>query len=675
MLEQLEAQFQQALQAHSAGQWVQAEKGYRDVLAALPDHHQAHHYLGLVLAAQEQFERAHSHLQLAVEGKGNDVQYLYNLGLVLRRLGRASEALAVFARATAEQADSPVLLQQSAAAAMDAGQFDQAAVTLQKLCDLQPENAEYWSALGLAQRYGGQLNAAKASLDRAQGLDPSRADTLLAAAELAVEQGEHAHAVELFQRCLAAAPHWVDAMLRFAEFQLHIHDTEAVTHWLQRLERMAPDDPRTLLLAARWALSIHDLNLAQAKLDALEGSASSLPVHAIDLLQIKVMRARGDEHALDRCDQLLSDAPDLAEAHLMRALVLTDRGRFDEADLSYRQAVQFDRSLTQTYPLRARIRRVAQGDDLVRDIEQRLDETLLSDAQQGDLLFALGKAYDDQGRFKRAFECYQQANTLRCKRFDREAHSRWVDMIIEGDSAWPAGGGSDSRQPVFIVGMPRSGTSLLQQCLSRHPQIAAAGELDAINQLAGSDYPRSVLGWNASQRAEAVASYLSQLQASGRGEEVRICDKMPMNFLFIGLIRRLFPRASIVHCRRHPIATCLSNFFQDFEFGNDYSYQLEDLASYYRDYQRLMSHWRQSEAVNMIEISYEALVLEQEQTLRRVSAFIGVDWDDALLDHTGGGRGISQTASTWQVRQPMYARSVDHWKHYRQWLEPLGFSH
>ncbi|MCZ6912502.1 MAG: sulfotransferase, partial [Proteobacteria bacterium] len=257
-----------------------------------------------------------------------------------------------------------------------------------------------------------------------------------------------------------------------------------------------------------------------------------------------------------------------------------------------------------------------------------------------------------------------------------ESHQDLVGRIITTfdreffDSFGPRG--SQSEQPVFIVGMPRSGTSLVEQVLASHPRVNGAGELRFIEQASRTPvglYPDSVSTLDARALEAAAEEYLKQLR--DRGGNIRhITDKYPANFLHIGFIRLLFPRASIIHCRRNPVDTCLSIYFQDFATANLYANRLEDIGAYYQCYQRLMEHWTDLGTDRLLTIDYEDLTADLEGQVRTMIEWLGLEWDPACLDYTGNPRAVS-TLSRWQVRQPVYQSSVERWRRYEKHLGAL----
>jgi hypothetical protein len=318
----------------------------------------------------------------------------------------------------------------------------------------------------------------------------------------------------------------------------------------------------------------------------------------------------------------------------------------------------------------------------------------LSQVDQSVLHFTLGNVLDRQEQWDAAFAHFQQGNSLRRewqqstgRAFDAAAHREWVDKLIEtfdqrffqerNSSQKGAAVGSASEVPVFVVGMPRSGSTLVAHILSSHPQVVSLGELWEVTEYvkalgqkgaAHGGYPgcaRSV------KKADLRALANQYLQCVSRlaGPAQRIVDKMPQNFLFLGVINLLFPRARVIDCRRDPLDVCLSCYFQNFN-GIEFAWSQEDLGQYHIEYERLMAHWKKVLPIRMMEVRYEDLVARQEEVSRELIAFCGLEWDDRCLTFHKNPRPV-RTASAAQVRRPMYNSAVGRWQHYAAHLQPL----
>jgi Sulfotransferase family len=290
----------------------------------------------------------------------------------------------------------------------------------------------------------------------------------------------------------------------------------------------------------------------------------------------------------------------------------------------------------------------------------------------------MGKYFDDIGDYGQAFESYRLANELTRKYgavFDRSEFTRQVDRILHAyGREWLSEVRRHcvpSERPIFIVGMPRSGTSLAEQILASHPAVFGAGELQFWHD-AAMVFDSSALG---STTQEGMISafaqdYLRQLRELST-DALRVVDKMPANFKFLGLMHAALPNARIIHMRRNPLDTCLSIYFQNFSISHDYAHDLEDLAHYYSEYLRLMTHWRATLPEGAIlDVAYEELVSQPRDSIRGMLEFVGLPWDERCLDFHATNRTVI-TLSKWQVRQKMTTRSVDRWRNYERFVGPL----
>jgi hypothetical protein len=308
----------------------------------------------------------------------------------------------------------------------------------------------------------------------------------------------------------------------------------------------------------------------------------------------------------------------------------------------------------------------------------------LEDKPRADLHFALGKLYDDCREYDAAFAHFREGNALvrRGYSYDPAEFEHQVDRLISVYTREFFTGrrhyGTDSDQPVFIFGMPRSGTTLVEQILASHPEVHGAGELTYFNEAVSEPrhglwtaetYPERLLELGAGEVRFLGEAYLQRLRRDA-ATAPRITDKMPQNFLCLGFIALLFPRAHYIHCRRDARATCLSVYFSYFAGVHPYAYDLSELGRYYRQYLRLMEHWRAVLPVRILDVEYEKLVGHPETESRRLIAHVDLPWDDRCLAFAETERPV-RTRSLWQIRQPIYAESLEKWRNYERHLQPL----
>jgi len=447
----------------------------------------------------------------------------------------------------------------------------------------------------------------------------------------------------------------------------------------------------------------------------LASNPDSVP--ALHILAIALNEQDKGDEAIQMFERVieLSDNPAAPLCDMSQALMGAQR--YDEAEHALRRAIESDPSfafalgaLAELYQLtgehekgRAVIEpavrdhpddprialaygamgvRIGQPRVVREHLERLLAGQKLNAPTRSAVLFRLAELCDHLGEYDVAFGYAEKGNALVARRHDPAAHSASIDRVIE---AWSPGtfealadSGNETQRPVFIVGMPRSGTSLVEQILSCHPGVHAAGELVEIPRIARAirgptplptPHLDKIDGLDAgalAQHAEQYAEHIEQLAPDAE----RVTDKLPDNFLHLGLIVRLFPNASIIHCQRDPADTCVSCYFKDFRGPYNWSYRQEWLGSFYNDYHRLMEHWRDTLDIPMHEVPYRTLVTEPEPVSRGIVESVGLEWDDACLRPHESDR-VAGTLSTEQVRRPVYTSSVGRWRNYREHIAPL----
>lgn len=365
------------------------------------------------------------------------------------------------------------------------------------------------------------------------------------------------------------------------------------------------------------------------------------------------------------------------------AAILDWQGRYQEALELLSPIVESGQRDPEMLLIYARILRRFDRQKQAIELLQELLTTNPGPTYRQRAQFILGDLNDDLSNFAAAFQHYEQGNRLKQASFDPQSFTRLVDQMIEffDTQRTPLLPGSaiQSEQPVFIVGMPRSGTSLVEQILASHSQVHAAGELTLIDSIASElprfltstePYPACVLNASAEILAAAAGEYL-QHACAGRHEVLRVTDKMPLNFMHLGLIEMLFPKARVIHCRRNALDTCLSCYFQNFGANNmPFAYDLQHLGRFYRDYRRMMSHYPEVLSLPILNVDYEQLAGQQESVSREIIDFVGLDWEASCLEFHSLDRMVT-TASHAQVRKPMYSSSVNRHRNYSEHIEGL----
>jgi Flp pilus assembly protein TadD len=390
---------------------------------------------------------------------------------------------------------------------------------------------------------------------------------------------------------------------------------------------------------------------------------------------VNLSRARDAKVEFER---VLKIVPGHVEALVGLGLIANAEGCFNEAGAMFNRALEVDPKSPVACAALVGIRKMTSSDGAWLERAEEIAAGGLAPLEESGLRFAMGKYYDDVQQFERAFKSYKRANELRktlADEYQAEVATRFADDLIRVYTRETlsniASRGSASMQPVFVVGMMRSGTSLVEQIIASHPAAAGAGELGFWNDVTRKHdalIRREPLGEQ--PRKELAEDYLRVL-ARHSVDALRVVDKAPINSDYLGLIHSVFPKARVIYMRRDPIDTCLSCYFQPLSAALNFTMDLSDLAHYYRKHQRLMAHWRAVLAPGTIlDVPYAELVADQQGWTRKILHFLGLEWDQRCLDFHRTPRPVA-TASYWQVRQPIYNDSVQRWRHYRKFIGPL----
>ncbi len=668
--------FQAALQHHQAGRLADAEFLYRQLLDQQPDHAPALHHLGLLAHQAGDHDAAIELMGRAIALAPAPDAYS-NLGIALQAQGRLEEAIASFHHALQLKPDFPEAYYNMGNALAAAGRTADAIAAFRRAIELRFVYPEAHNNLGAALKSAGQVDDAVAAHRQAIALKPdyARAHHNLGVALRAASKP--AEAIAAFQRAMALAP-------RFAEAQHHLaaalaesgRGDEAITAFGQALA-MAPHFPESHHRLANLLRDKGRLEEAVAEYRAAIALHPADPQLHLDLGATLLLKSDPAAEAALR----EAVALDSSSAHLWNALgaALNCLGKFEEASACFRRALEispearFYRGLLSTGRNAASAGEIGRLVQLVARSDVPLEERITAE-------FSLGRMLDEAGRFDDAFAHFAAANRLFKEsrataglRFDAGALEREVSRRIAtftpnffaARRAW----GNPAEAPVFIVGMPRSGTSLVEQIAASHPDVFGAGELQTIEQAPLAGMPPHL--WDGAAIAGAAGAYLAHIHSIASRPARRITDKMPNNIFHLGLIGTMFPGARVIFCRRDAVDNCLSCFFQQFDGDNIlFSYDLADCARQCLETQRLAAHWIKALPLRMLEIQYESLIAAQETESRRLIEFLGLPWHPACLNFHQQQRPV-MTASVWQVRQPIYTRSVGRWHDYQRHLGPL----
>ena len=527
------------------------------------------------------------------------------------------------------------------------------------------------------------LNQPSSALDGNTGAAPTRhrdsskAQYLLALGNKYIAQGAPAKALTAYQDLLSLNPHHAEAAnnLGAALCQLG-RSKEAEDHfrWAIRTQPDYPEAHGNLGTMLRWRGQFAEAEIS------LRHAIKSKPrnVDAQSNLGLTLLLMGRLREAKARFARALKLAPRHADALLGMGQVARMEGRFDDAETLFQRALKVKPKMPSAWAALSGIRKMTSSDGVwVRGAEE-IAASGLAPLEEADVRFAIGKYCDDVKDFERAFRSYKRANELLktvAEHYERDGRTRFVDDLIRVYTRETISqverGASTSMQPVFVVGMMRSGTSLAEQIIASHPAVKGAGELgfwsDAVSEHEAV-IRQEPLGEPI--RNKLAEAYLRTL-ARHSLDALRIVDKAPVNADYLGVIHSVFPSARIIYMRRNPLDTCLSCYFQQFSPALNFTMDLSDLAHYYREHHRLMAHWR---AVlppgTLLDVPYAELVADHEGWTRKILDFLGLEWDKRCLDFHQTRRPVS-TASYWQVRQKIYQDSVERWRNYEKFISPL----
>ncbi len=609
--------FAEGLALHQAGRLADAEKTYKKILAMQPDHFDSLHLLGVIFHQRGNHAEAVHQIGRALRRDPNNIFALNNRGVAFKELKRFEEALASYDRALAVRPDYVEALSNRSHALNELKRFEEALASCGRALALQPDYAPALLNRGVSLHELKRFEEALASYDHALAVRPDFVEALSNRGNTLKELKRFEEALMSFDRALAVRPDYTEAL-------------------------------------SNRGLALHEL--------------------------------RRFEEALASYEHALMLQPNFADAHHNRGVTLKILGRLADARRAVERAIQLAPRNASYFLNLSEIGQFVAGDPHVAMMEDLAPNIgSLPVEQQVDLHFALAKAYEDIGRRDESFRRLLAGNALKRQQINYDETKTLADFENITAVFTPElmrtlqDVGEPSSVPLFIIGMPRSGTTLIEQILASHPQVFGAGELPNLGNAV--DSMRSTRGITISFREVMLnlsGEHLRRLGARYVSEITRlapnvtyITDKMPSNFFFVGLIHLALPKARIIHVVRDPVDTCLSCFSTLFADGQYHAYDLSELGRYYRSYQTLMQHWhRVLPPGRILDVRYEDVVADLEGQARRIIAHCGLEWSTHCLAFHEAKRPVL-TASLAQVRRPIYSSSIGRWRAYEPFLRPL----
>ena len=643
----------------------------------MPHDAETHGNLGAFLCDQGRWAEALASLRRALEIQPHNDAMLVEAADAMKALGQVRESVALYQRALRINPRSAEARNNLGNAFLEIGQCEDAVRYYRLALELRANDAEIHCNLGNAQRQLGRLDEAISSSSRAIALAPTLSVAHNNLGLVLAGLGRRAEAVASYRQALKLKPDYVEALNNLGMVLPELGERREAMSLFARAIELDPERAESHCNLGNLLFEFRRVEDAAANYRrALELEPRNAQAHA-GLGAALRMQAQSAE-AEASCRAALDIDPESVAALALLGELRADRGQFSEAEEFFRRALAIDPGFPFAYYSIATNRKMTRDETAWLAGTEALLAKPLPLRHEISLRYALGKYYDDIKQYDDAFGQYAQANELTQRygvQYDRRALTARVDKLIAsfdvGSMRELQSHGSASERPVLIVGMPRSGTSLTEQILASHPAVFGAGEL-AFWQTALAAYETAGVGSQAAAKLIPgfASDYLGRL-AGLSGDAERVVDKMPLNFTTVGLIHATFPRARIIHVRRHPIDTCLSIYFQYFSHLHPYANDFDNLAHYYSEYVRITDHWRASlPASTLLEVPYEALIQDQEGWSRRMLEFIGLPWDPRCLDFDQTDRTVI-TLSKWQVRQKIHGSSAGRWRNYEKYVGPL----
>lgn len=636
-----------AIALHQRNRTAEARPLYEKVLKARPSDPDANHLLGLIDQSDGNLKLALERITKARALDPKNAVLLNNLGGLYRDLGQTDEAIKAFEAGLAVDGRVPALHNNLGVAYQQAGRHEEAIASFEKALVRNPNYAEAHNNLGLSLLKCDRPDEAVKAFEKALSIAPNYANALGNLGAAFVKLDKHGSAVRAFRSALEYGP------------VAGLYDNLGTS--LSMLDRFEE------------ALDAHNqaLRLEPQNADYLAHRASVF---------ISLSRA---EEARDSIEQALRLDDRLAQAHYLNGLLLGQNGDRKGAVGAFQTALGIDPDLAEVYRSIAWAGRFSGEDEMTSQMRSAYARSEPGSENRMHLAFALGKIEEDQQAFDKAFAHFSEGNAIRRQRLTysskdvADAHGRMRRLFTSDLFARLKDVGHRSADPIFIIGMPRSGTTLTETIIASHRDVTAGGELSFFGAAAkkaglsdGGFPPVFQLPADPGLFAEMAEDYLGRARQRTSAPS-RFTDKLPANYAHAGLIHLAFPNAKIIHCRRSPLDTCWSIFKLYFPAkGLRYAYDLTELGAYYRLYEKLMQHWDTVMPGVIHTIDYETLVANPEEETRKLIAYCGLDWDDACLSFYASKRTV-QTASVHQVRQPIYKSSINLAERYGDALAPL----
>ena len=704
-----------ATQHQSQGRLQESEHLLQQILQQHPGHAFALHLLGVIAHQVGKQALAAELIQKAIQSNGNVSLFHANLSEILRQLKRVDEAVAHGERAVALEPQMVMAHSNLGIAYFDRKEYDRAETCQQRALAIAPGFAPALNNMGSIRRERKRNDDALAWYRKAIAADPNYLEPLNNLGALLLEDDRTAEAAEALDKALKINPNYAEAICNMGGVHLALEEKEAALACYRRALALRPVYIEAQMGLASALQALDDLPAAEAAAQrAIQIDANNPKAHA--LLGGIHTELTQPELAEKEYDRALALAPECDEALLGLGHLCMELGQMDRAEELFMRALEFKPDNLAARIHISQVKKVKPDDgNFAALLAEEKKSGGFSENKKLSLHFALGKCLDDTKDHEKAFPHFLEGCRIKRAKlsYDPEHAARQfagvMDIFDKATLDRLRGAGDPSGVPVFVLGMPRSGTTLTEQIIASHPAVYGAGELHDLLRIAERNIASNALPLpNPSDNSAsglpdsglrafgapvngrgALLSFPDNLRALDQAtlsawgadyvaglkqrapDAKHITDKMPANFFAVGLIHLMLPNAKIIHVNRNPVDTCLSCFTRLFNRKQEHTYDLAELGQYYVHYARLMEHWREVlPAGAFLDVQYEDIVADQEAQARRLIAYCGLEWNDACLDFHNTKRSI-RTASVTQVRQPIYTSSVERWRHYERFLGPL----
>lgn len=671
-----------AREAHKQGELATAEELYRQVISVNPDDPDANHLLGVIHFQREEYDTALELIRKAVAVRPEHAATYNNLGSVEKALGRYDDALESFTNAIKLQPDFAEAHNNLGIVYKALGQLDNAEESYNDAIRYQPDYVKALNNLGNLFQEKGDYLISLVWYGKALELNPDLPLTHYNLGCALLEFGRLDEAEAALLKVLDSEPGMYRALLALGVVYQTRFQFGRAQQVLQIAQELIPKDLDVFIGLGNFYIAMNRHDKAEAVLqEAVTIHPESYEVYnALGLVYKHLGNLEMAQESIDRARELTPENPLVLTN---KASLLIAQGLFVDSIKTCKEALALKMDCAPAYYQLAQILQGTEATETANEIRQLLQQEGRTQAQKIHLGFGLARLEEELGEYEKAFATLMSANKLKRQTFDfsikqqQKNVERIVDVFREEKIERYSNHGVDSSVPIFIVGMPRSGTTLVEQILASHPDVYGAGELRLLNDTVANylnldtaeDFitPETLFSLEAMEKVGA--KYVQELHSKAPDAK-KVTDKMPGNYLYIGLIHLLMPQAKIIHMIRDPKDTCLSIYKKLFTYGHQYAYDFEELGKYYNLYLRIMKHWRKVLPGRFLDFRYENLVHNQEAETRRLLDYCNLEWHENCLRYFESGRTVL-TASAVQVRQPINTKTVGLWERYKEGLQPL----